>query len=180
MQKSGGLTEKNSQYGVWTKIYIVGVLGFKKKIVAGFCWVVWRRRMVQKLAYWRDIFLHVNWLDKIERFVALKGNWILGEKNSCCKRKSFNVSTVVRSWEYRERIKLYWKPLRKTAGKNKEQIFFSSPFNTRVWLGMALSLNLPPSLRFLSEEKNLVSGRLIYYSRWYLFTCLREVLGFCE
>lgn len=30
MQKSGSLAEKNSQYGVWTKLYIVGVLGLKK------------------------------------------------------------------------------------------------------------------------------------------------------
>lgn len=31
MQKSGGLTEKSSQYSIGTKIYIVGVLGFSKK-----------------------------------------------------------------------------------------------------------------------------------------------------
>lgn len=161
MQKSGGLTEKSSQYGVWTKIYVVGILGFKKKkVVARFCWVVWRR-MVQKLAYWWDIFLHMNWLDKIERFLALKGNWILGGKYHVAKENLLMFPLLPELEDIGRESSYIENHLGKTAAKKKNSFSFLLPLTPMYAWAWSFLWTFCLGWELWEKEKNLVSCRLI-------------------
>jgi hypothetical protein len=117
---------------------------------------------------------------EVTRLFDLKGNWSL--EKSCCKRKSWNVSTAAWAWEWGKiaaSLKSYWKPPGQTA--EQSWTLFPLPLNTSVWWGegpVPWIFCSAWELDFKRRGRTLWVAVLIIHSRWDLLTCPSTSSGY--